>query len=89
MSWLENFSKAKYIETHLDKRNFLEDMAKNNWLFNFLFSKNFFFLILSVFHYLNISDDARMTQAGFDLKRTDMRVLDVALKYAYSSPHFI
>lgn len=28
----------------------------------------------------------RMTQAAFELQRTDMKVLDVALKYGYTSP---
>lgn len=28
----------------------------------------------------------RMSQAAFELQRTDKKVLDVALKYGYSSP---
>ena len=57
MSWLENFSKAiEYIETHLDKEISYEDMAKITGCSTSIFKE--FFLILSVFHYLNISDDA-------------------------------
>ncbi len=85
MSWLENFSKAiEYIETHLDKEISYEDMAKITGCSTFYFQRIFSYIVgISLSEYIR---RRRMTQAGFDLQRTDMRVLDVALKYGYSSP---
>lgn len=85
MSWLENFSKAiEYIETHLDKEISYEDMAKITGCSTFYFQRIFSYIVgISLSEYIR---RRRMTQAGFDLQRTDMRVLDVAFKYGYSSP---
>ncbi len=85
MNWLENFSKAiEYIETHLDKEISYDEIAQITCCSTFYFQRIFSYIVgVSLAEYIR---RRRMTQAGFDLQRTDMRVLDVALKYGYSSP---
>ena len=71
MSWLENFSKAiEYIETHLDKEISYEDMAKITGCSTFYFQRIFSYIVgISLSEYIR---RRRMTQAGFDLQRTDL-----------------
>lgn len=85
MNWLTNFSKAiDYIENHLDKEISYDEIARIACCSTFYFQRIFSYIIgISLSEYIR---RRRMTQAGFDLQRTDMKVLDVALKYGYASP---
>ena len=71
-------------EVHKIEEISYEDMAKITGCSTFYFQRIFSYIVgISLSEYIR---RRRMTQAGFDLQRTDMRVLDVALKYGYSSP---
>lgn len=85
MDWLENISKAiSYIEDHLDKKISYDKAAKIECCSIYYFQRIFSYVVgISLSEYIR---RRRMTQAGFDLQRTDMKVLDVAFKYGYSSP---
>lgn len=85
MEWIKNLSNViEYIERHLDREISYEEAASiaNN-------SKYYF---QRIFHYvtgLSLSEyirRRRMSEAALELQRTDIKVLDVALKYGYSSP---
>lgn len=85
MNWLTNFSKSiDYIENHLDKEISYDEIAQIACCSTFYFQRIFSYIVgISLSEYIR---RRRMTQAGFDLQRTDMKVLDVALKYGYTSP---
>lgn len=85
MNWLTNFSKSiDYIENHLDKEISYDEIARIACCSTFYFQRIFSYIVgISLSEYIR---RRRMTQAGFDLQRTDMKVLDVALKYGYASP---
>lgn len=85
MRWLENLSNAiDYIESHLDKEISYDEVAKIACCSTYYFQRIFSYVAeISLSEYIK---RRRMTQAGFDLQRTSMKVLDVALKYGYASP---
>lgn len=85
MEWLENFSKAiEYIESNLDKEISYDEIAKYTCCSTYYFQRIFAYIAgISVSEYIR---RRRMTQAGFDLQRTNLKVLDIALKYGYNSP---
>ena len=85
MEWLENFSNAiEYIESHLDKEISYDEIAKYACCSTYYFQRIFSYIAgIPVSEYIR---RRRMTQAGFDLQRKEVKVLDIALKYGYNSP---
>ncbi|WP_029452271.1 AraC family transcriptional regulator [Clostridium algidicarnis] len=85
MEWLKNLSNAiDYIENNLASEISYEEAAKIACCSTYYFQRMFTYVAgISLSEYIR---HRRMTQAAFDLQTTDMKVLDVALKYGYTSP---
>ena len=84
MEWLKNLSNAiEYIEDNLDKEISYEEAARIACCSTYYFQR-----LLSYVAGVSLSEyirKRRMSQAAFELQRTDKKVLDVALKYGYTS----
>lgn len=85
MEWLQNLSKAiEYIEANLDQEISLEEAARIACYSPFYFKRMFACITgISLSEYIR---RRRMTQAAFELQRTDQKVIDIAFKYGYASP---
>lgn len=85
MEWLKNLSKAiEYIEKNLDGDLSYEEAAEIACCSPFYFQRLFSYVAgISLSEYVR---RRRMTQAAFELQRTDAKVIDLALKYGYASP---
>lgn len=85
MEWLQSLSKAiDYIEENLDKEISLDEAARIACYSPFYFKRMFACITgLSLSEYIR---RRRMTQAAFELQRTDQKVIDITLKYGYASP---
>ncbi len=85
MEWLKNLSNAiEYIEDNLDKEISYEKAARIACCSTYYFQRLFSYVAgVSLSEYIR---KRRMSQAAFELQRTDKKVLDVALKYGYTSP---
>ena len=85
MEWLKKLSDAiAYIEQNLDAEISYEEAARIACCSPYYFQRMFSYVAgISLSDYIR---RRRMSQAAFDLQRCDARVLDVALKYGYTSP---
>lgn len=85
MKWLENLSNAiEYIEDNLDKDISIDAAAQIACCSTYYFQRVFTYVAgISLSEYIR---RRRMSQAAFELQKTDKKVLDIALKYGYSSP---
>ncbi len=85
MEWLRNLSNAiDYIEKNLDGEIYYEEAAKIACCSTCYFQRMFSYVAgISLSEYIR---RRRMTQAAFDIQTTDAKILDVALKYGYTSP---
>lgn len=85
MEWLKKLSDAiAYIEKHLDAEISYEEAARIACCSPYYFQRMFSYVAgISLSDYIR---RRRMSQAAFDLQRRDAKVLDVALKYGYTSP---
>lgn len=85
MEWLKNLSSAiDYIEDNLAGEISYEEAAKIACCSTYYFQRMFSYVAgISLSEYIR---RRRMTQAAFELQSTDIKVLDVALKYGYTSP---
>lgn len=85
MEWLKRFGAAvKYIEDNLDKELSCDEAARIACCSSYYFQRIFSYVSgVPLSEYIR---RRKMTQAAFELQRTDSRVIDVALKYGYSSP---
>ena len=85
MEWLKKLSSAiEYIEDNLDKEISYDEAAKIACCSSYYFQRMFTYVAgISLSQYIR---HRRMTQAAFELQSTDTKVLDVALKYGYTSP---
>ena len=85
MEWLKKLSAAiDYIENNLDSDLSYEEAAQIACCSVFYFQRIFSYVAgISLSEYIR---RRRMTQAAFELQRTDAKVIDVALKYGYTSP---
>lgn len=85
MEWLKNLSRAiEYIEANLDKTVSVEEAARIACCSTYYFQRMFSYVAeISLSEYIR---RRRMTQAAFELQSTDKRVLEIALKYGYTSP---
>lgn len=85
MEWLKKLSEAiDYIENNLDHEISYDEAARIACCSTFYFQRLFSYVSgISLSEYIR---RRRMTQAAFDLQRTDAKVIDIALKYGYASP---
>ncbi len=85
MEWLKKLSSAiEYIENNLDNEISYEEAAKIACCSPYYFQRMFTYVAgIPLSEYIR---RRRMTQAAFELQSTDAKVLDVALKYGYTSP---
>lgn len=80
MEWLKKIGAAiDYIEDHLDQEISYDEAARIACCSTYYFQRIFSYVSgRSLSEYIR---RRRMTQAAFELQRTDSRVMDVALKY--------
>lgn len=85
MEWLKNLSNAiEYIETNLNKEISYDEAARIACCSTYYFQRMFTYVAgISLADYIR---RRRMSQAAFELQRTDKKVLEVALNYGYTSP---
>jgi AraC family transcriptional regulator len=85
MEWLKKLSNAiDYIENNLNGELSYEEAAKIACCSTYYFGRMFSYVAgITLSDYIR---RRRMTQAAFELQSTDVKVLDVALKYGYTSP---
>ncbi|MCI8453080.1 MAG: AraC family transcriptional regulator [Lachnospiraceae bacterium] len=85
MEWWKNLNAAiAYIEDNLDNELSYEEAARAAYC-----SPCYFQRIFSYVSGMSLSEYVRrrkMTQAAFELQRTDQTIMNIALKYGYSSP---
>lgn len=85
MEWLTGIQNAiDYVEEHLTDNIDCEEVAKKAACSNFYFQRIFGILCgISLGDYIR---SRRLTLAGNELRATDTKVIDIALKYGYESP---
>lgn len=85
MEWLKKFNSAvDYIEKNLDKEISYDEAARTACCSSYYFQRMFSYIAgISLSEYIR---RRRMTQAAFDLQQSEKKVLDIALKYGYTSP---
>ena len=85
MDWLKRMNEAvEYIEENLDKDISYDEAARIACCSAFYFQRIFSYVMgISLSEYIR---RRRMTQAAFELQRTEAKVIDIALKYGYTSP---
>ncbi|PAE98442.1 AraC family transcriptional regulator [Shouchella clausii] len=75
---------VSYVENHLDEEINYGEVAKIACFSEHHFKRMFSFIAgISLSEYVR---RRRLTLAAFDLKNSDIRVIDVAMKYGYKSP---
>ncbi|OZQ62410.1 AraC family transcriptional regulator [Paenibacillus sp. VTT E-133280] len=84
MDWLANLNRAlHYIEENLDEDIDLKEAARLACCSDYHFSRMFSFLAgITLSEYIR---RRRLTLAAFELQAGDLRIVDVAVKYGYSS----
>lgn len=85
MEWLKKLSDAiDYIEKNLDGEISYEEAARIACCSVYYFQRMFTYVAgITLAEYIR---RRRMTQAAFELQRTETKVVDIALKYGYTSP---
>lgn len=85
MSWFEQMNQAiNYIEEHLDSEIDLKKMAEIAMQSASNFQRVFSVICdVSVAEYIR---RRRLTLAAFELQNTEIKIVDLALKYGYDSP---
>lgn len=85
MEWKEGMQSAlDYIEAHLTEKMCMADIAAQAYVSSFYFQRIFSALCgVTVGEYIR---SRRLTLAGEELSRGDVKVIDAAVKYGYDSP---
>lgn len=85
MDWIECIDKAlQYIENHITEELSIKDIADHVGFSPFYFQKGFSMLCgLTIKEYIR---KRRLSLAGDDLIFSNMKIIDIALKYGYDSP---
>jgi len=85
MDWLAGMNNVlHHIETHLTEEIAYEGLCKIVGVSMYEFSRIFSFMAgMSVSEYIR---RRRLSQAVYDLQRSDEKIIDIALKYQYESP---
>lgn len=84
MDWLDRFNAAiDYIENNLDGEIDYASLARAAWCSEFHFSRMFSSITgISLSEYIR---RRRLTKAAFDIRTSNDRIIDIALKYGYDS----
>lgn len=84
MNWFELVNKATaYIETHISEDIILEDIAKHCNVSYHYFSKTF--TMITGYTLKEYIRNRRITLASYEVSNTNHRILDIGIKYGYSS----
>lgn len=85
MTWLENMNHAMdYIENHLQDKMDYEKVAQAACSSVYHFQRMFTFITdIPLSEYVR---RRKMTLAAFELQNSDIKIIDLALKYGYDSP---
>lgn len=85
MGWIEGIGEAiNYIEENITEEIEIKNIAEKTFMSTFYFQKGFAMLCgFTVGEYIR---QRRLTLAGSDLVSTDEKIIDIALKYGYTSP---
>lgn len=85
MEWLKNLSKAiEYIESNLDQEISYDEAARIACCSTYYFQRMFSYVAgIPLSEYIR---RRKMTQAAFELQTSDVKIMDIALKYGYASP---
>lgn len=85
MEWIERLNQAlDYIEENLDGEISLEKMGQITCSSSFHFQRMFSYIAsIPLSEYIR---RRKMTAAAFDLQTSDIKIIDLALKYGYDSP---
>lgn len=85
MEWIERLNKAiDYIEEHMGEKIDYDQVAKVACCSTYHFQRMFAYMAnVSLSEYIR---RRRMSLAAVDLQSGDEKVVDVALKYGYTSP---
>jgi AraC-like DNA-binding protein len=84
VNWFEMVNKAtKYIEAHITEDIILEDIAKECNVSYYYFVKTF--TMITGYTLKEYIRNRRITLASYEVSNTQHRILDIALKYGYSS----
>ncbi len=85
MEWTNAIQSAiDFMEQHITENISAEDVANHVHISSFYFQKGFRMLCgFSVIEYIR---KRRLALAGGDLATTDMKIIDIAMKYGYDSP---
>ncbi|MBQ3880058.1 MAG: helix-turn-helix transcriptional regulator, partial [Oscillospiraceae bacterium] len=85
MDWLACIRTAiDYMEKHLLDGIGAQDVAEKVYLSPFFFQKGF--SLMTGYGMSEYIRNRRLYQAALDLKETDDRVIDIALRYRYETP---
>ncbi len=85
MEWVRSLNFAiDYIEDHLNENIICDDIAQSTFYSSFHFQRTFSLLTgMTVSEYVR---NRRLSLAAQDLLNTNLKVIDVALKYGYDTP---
>ena len=85
MEWLTCIrTTVEYIETHLENDISVQDISDRLFISPFFLQRGFALMTgYSIRQYLR---NRRLYQAALDLRETDDKVLDIALRYCYDTP---
>lgn len=85
MEWLKKLQYAiDYIEENLDKEIFYDEAARIACCSTYYFQRMFTYITgITLSEYIR---RRRMTAAAFELQATNVKIMDLALKYGYTSP---
>ena len=85
MRWIEGIGEAiNFIEENILEELTIEKIAKQIYVSPFYFQKGFSMLCgFTVSEYIR---QRRLSLAGSEIRATDNRIIDIAIKYGYDSP---
>lgn len=85
MIWIDNLNKTiEYIEEHLTEKIDYERLAQIAACPQYYLQKTFLYMTnMSINEYIR---RRRMSLAAVDLQHTQLKIIDIALKYGYESP---
>ena len=85
MEWTNAIQSAiNFMEQHITENISAEDVANHVHISSFYFQKGFRMLCgFSVIEYIR---NRRLALAGGELATTDIKIIDIEMKYAYDSP---
>lgn len=84
MNWFQIINETTlYIEEHLDEKIELKILANNNHISYHYFAK--MFTLITGYTLKEYIRNRRITLASYEVNNTNLRIIDIAVKYGYSS----